>query len=418
MPRLYRTPPPLPQGTTGVLVTADQARQWTRLLPQIPEPSVNVSGVRTHLGDLTAKLASIGNNATTTSTSIDTECVRLDTEYTALSRPVAPPAPVATSVVVPHGFMGFSPDWAAGALFLPTDGTDQFNHRRWAINLSPSVNGGNARSNVEGYTAIDLADNLHIGAWSCAAGHIETSGHRYAGAGHCCQGYVRGVRQELLGLVAFASRHSRTHRTYVSEFERFERQVNLLDNQVRANAAAHGYTLPAPVAYAAQRPVDRYRHIHGPAQTFSDWLRWLSPASNTSAEILSFTDVDDIGLMSQKVFVQGRNAACGHTAAGNSYTDYNWCCGGHYTRSMKIDMFQVALDLLINQRHHEEYVRQAKVFEDFARRTISSYWTGWAGVPTPLGFGGWSCCFHRWSNPRDSNSSCSSHGKLFFLPGT
>jgi len=68
----------------------------------------------------------------------------------------------------------------------------------------------------------------------------------------------------------------------------------------------------------------------------------------------------------------------------DSYTDYNWCCGHHYTRSMKIDMFQVALDLLVNQRNHDEYVRQAKVFEDFARRTISSYWTGWTGVPTSL----------------------------------
>jgi len=289
----------------GSVVVRQRVDAWV-------ENSTNTGGPSLDVGRLAGKLDKIGSDAKATLEDIEevkADSKKLDDHLSVVPKP-------SSSVVVSHGFMGFGPDWAVGALFLPTDGTDQFNHRRWAINLSPSVNGGNARSNVEGYTAIDLADNLHIGAWNCAAGHIETSGHRYAGANACCQGYVRVVRQELLGLVAFASRHSRTHRTYVSEFERFERQVNLLDNQVRANAAAHGYAVPAPVAYTTQRPVDRYRHIHGPAQTFSDWLKWLSPNSNTSAEILSFTDVDDLGLMSQKVFVQGRNAACGHSAPG------------------------------------------------------------------------------------------------------
>ena len=358
----------------GSLVVRKRVDAWV-------ESSTGTGGPSLDVGRLAGKLDKIGSDSTTTLQ--DVEEVRADSKKLDDRLSSIPEArSLGTSVVLPHSFSSFSP-WVSDTLFLPKDMVDRFDHRRWAINLSPSVNNGNARSGVEGYTATDLADNLNIGAWNCAAGHIETSGHRYAGAGGCCQGYVRVARQELLGLVAFASRHSRTHRAYVSEFERFERQVNLLDTQVRSYAASHGYVVPSIAAYATQRPVDRYRHIHGPAQTFSDWLKWLSPASNTGV-ILDFTDVDDLGIMSQKVFVQGRNAACGHTAAGNSYTDYNWCCGHHYTRSMKIDMFQVALDLLMNQRYHEEYVRQAAVFEDFARRTISTYWTGWSGVPTSL----------------------------------
>ena len=367
--------PPIP-GASTALVLQDGGKRWAFAAPLVRPSTVDTGKARTSLGDLAARLRGIGDSARTTSESIDTECVRLDAEYTALTKPAAP-APTST-VVVPHGFMGFSPDWAAGASFLPKDGTDQFDHRQWVLNLSSS-NSGSGYLGLEGHANTTLANNLYLNGRHCAHPTSAIQGNSW-----CCGNYGISARYELLALVAFASRHSRTHRAYVSEFERFERQINTFDTQVRSYATAHGYAVPPPVAYITQRPVDRYRHIHGPAQTFSDWLKWLSPASNTSAEILGFTDIDDPGVMSQKVFVQNRYAPCGHNAAGNSYTAGSYCCNHAHAYSMKVDMFQVALDFLINQRYHEEYVRQATVFEDFARRTISSYWTGWMGVPTPL----------------------------------
>eukprot|EP01099_Mayorella_cantabrigiensis_P001456 TRINITY_DN1638_c0_g4_i1.p1 TRINITY_DN1638_c0_g4~~TRINITY_DN1638_c0_g4_i1.p1 ORF type:complete len:392 (-),score=7.81 TRINITY_DN1638_c0_g4_i1:494-1669(-) len=178
-----------------------------------------------------------------------------------------------------------------------------------------------------------------------------------------------------MGLAKIASKHSREHDNYIQNFNQFDNQfLSLYNHYVNLSTMYPGVFLPQ--SYPT-KPINSYTKF-----TFRDWLIDIA-ASNNTHSILSLTDFDDAGLLAEKVFIRGRHAACGHY--NNEYNGpWNWCCGGHYTRSIKIEMFNLALNLVKNQTYHDNYVRDAKQFENSAKSIISNYWAGlrtWNGIP-------------------------------------
>jgi hypothetical protein len=124
------------------------------------------------------------------------------------------------------------------------------------------------------------------------------------------------------------------------------------------------------------KPADSYIKT-----SFKDWLLQLA-SNNNNPNILSLTDLDDPGMMAEKVYVSCRHGGCGH-GAGQQYTSWDYC-GNHHVRAIKVEMFEVALALIRNQRHHNIYVQQALQFEIAAKAMVASYWSAlqaWSSFP-------------------------------------
>jgi hypothetical protein len=212
--------------------------------------------------------------------------------------------------------------------------------------------------------------DLHFGAKRCSA-HSDVAGYRYAGYNGCCQYYVAGVRQDLIALAAFASRHSRAHTAYVAEVDRFDMELTTLYARYGGFTAYPGF---APLG----RPVKPVNNMYVPF-TFRDWLIRMATNNNTP-EILALTDQDDPVMMTDKVYISGRYSTCGHSApASYQYTSWNWCGHHHYTRALKKETFEIAHALIIAQRAHLQYVQTATVFEAQAKAVIMHYWNFFNG---------------------------------------
>ena len=310
-----------------------------------------------------ARLQSIGDRAGTESDSKEKSCKELDEKYEKFPKTL-----YATSdpLIVNPGVV-LAPALFSNIVNLPTDTVDPFDHRRWAENLSVA-NANSAYLNLAGYTIDQLADNLNFGAKRCSA-HSDKAGHRYAGYSACCQYYVAGVRQDLISLAAFASRHSRAHAAYVAEVDRFDGQLAVMYAQYSALAAYPGFVHQVrPV-----KPINNYTPFD-----FRSWLLRMGTNNNTPA-ILGLTDRDDPVMMADKVYISGRYSTCGHSDPNTyQYTSWNWCGHHHYTRALKKETFEIAKDLITAQERHTTYVAAAQQFEAQVK-ALMNYYGGFYG---------------------------------------
>jgi hypothetical protein len=341
-------------------------REWKE------RPQLNTSDARATLTNAAGTIRSIGQNANTEFQTIREECVRLDSENEAKD-PAVP-------AIQWGGFTNLLTPFFGGNVAMPSlprDYVNRFEHTQWALHLSRN-NAGSAYLNIQNYNAQQLADGLYVSSTSCS-GHGDVPGHYYAGANQCCQYYVRGLRRDLITTAAVASQHSRAHLNYVQEFERFY-------NQVMPLAAHYGTLWQAHAGVFAQhimpaKPVNNYT-----AFLFSDWVLQLASNNNTP-EIRAFTDLNNPAMMAEKVNVTCRHSACGG-GVGHQYTSWNYC-GVHHHRAVKIEMFNLVLELVRNQTNHDNYVREAQTFERSASAMMTNYWMGlqgWRGVvPTTVG---------------------------------
>jgi hypothetical protein len=168
---------------------------------------------------------------------------------------------------------------------------------------------------------------------------------------------------------------------YVEKFKAFEQKIALL----------HAHSLKLSVAYPGVFPHQDYPRKPDLEKIenfytlfkFSDWVVNLASQNNNLKDTVS--DLDDPGMLAEKIHVSCRGGACGHGPA-NAYTSWNWC-GGQHVRAIRTEIFDVALLLQKNQKSHDNYVRDTKRFDKEAQEIISNYWKSiktWNGTPSDI----------------------------------
>ena len=291
----------------------------------------------------------------------------------------AAPRSEQTTVSVANVWSGLWTPFASTGLLsaagFPQDRMDRFNSAGWVRNLSHYYQSqNNTYAKLIPHAATTLADSVYIGAKHCS-GHNDTASHAYQGYSGCCQYYVRSVRRELIAIGQCSSRHSRSHTNYKDAVVAWDTQMRTLYANYAAWLGSRGLVVqPYPAM-----PVDGYQPLN-----FDDWLVQMSSQNPRG----TYTDGDDSGMLSETVFVQNRFAGCGHDGPSYHYTNHNWCGHQHHSRSMKVDLFQTAINLANNQTAHDNYVRVASAHESAVKGVLGSCWqalANWGGFAVPSG---------------------------------